>query len=177
MTAQPGWREYRGDPFRRSPILGTHSLGIVLQYDAAALNDTGNFTVIEQDGYLHYRIADGHLEITVDGHDTRVPMPAGPGCHSVVASMVLRKSNQVYLTPDTTSVLQLYLDGKPLPLEQFRNTRLNPATPEAPLRIRSAGEGWGMPATATPFISTRFIGAEEVAERVHPALVAHCRQG
>ena len=169
------WREYRGSAFRRTPMLGTHTIGIALQYDDGDSMTAEPRTILEQEGYLDFRLEGRQLQISVDGYRTAIPLRAEGNCASVVVSSQLTKNNQVYLTPDSRSIVRVYLNGKQVHQGDFRHLELNPHSPENPLRIRTGAKGgWHMSPAAAPYISTRFLDAREISERVHPLLSAAC---
>lgn len=175
-----GWREFTGDGFRRSPLAGQFTLGLVLGRQAQVSVAQGSArTLLRQRGYLDITDFGDRFELTLDGHTVSAPWPDPAGrCVTLAVSAQLAKSNQVRRRPDSASMLQLFVNGALAEQASFRNPALNPAPPVEPLRIQiDPGAGWYMPAAAEPLISTRFVRSGEIAARVHPELQRHCPGG
>jgi arylsulfatase A-like enzyme len=173
-----GWREFTGDGFRRSPLAGQFTLGLVLRRDAPpGAAQRPATTLLKQRGYLDISDLGNSFALTLDGHTVSAPWPdPADRCVTLAISAQLAKSNQIRRRQDSASMLQLFVNGALAEQASFRNPALNPVSPLEPLRIQiDPGAGWHMPAAAEPLISTRFIRSGEIAARVHPELQRHCR--
>ncbi len=171
------WRAYTRDPFRRSPMLCAHSMGFVFRADS---NDqAATQQLVSQQGYIDIRESAGQLLIEVDGNRVAVDFPYREGqCSSVVISSFMIKNNLVFFGDEAKSNFQVYVDGSPVLQGEYKNPQLNPASPRNPLRVKIRSEnGWYMPPSAQPILSTRLLAEQEIAERIHPELMRSCENG
>jgi arylsulfatase A-like enzyme len=175
-TDEADWREYRGDAFRRSPLLAEYSLGILLADSRDDASGAGKKTLVQQAGYLEIAERGDGLVVSLDGHDLELNLPTSTAsCRTVVITALLSKMSQVFYRPQGRSTLNVYVDGALAAQARFRNPGLNRSSPENPLRVRTHTDtGLAMPANAHPLISTRFLHAGEVSEWMHPALLDFC---
>jgi arylsulfatase A-like enzyme len=170
-----GWRAYSGDAFRRTPLLLAHSMGFAFRSGSSAVNAIERSLVL-QEGYIDIRESGDHLLITIDGNPVEVDLsPRGERCTSVVINSYLAKDNLVFYKQGDISSVQVYVDGRPVLEGEYKNHTLNPASPRNPLRVKISSEkGWYMPPSAQPFLSTRFLGEQEIADSIHPELMRSC---
>ena len=172
------WRSYTQNDFRRTPMLGAHTMGFVFRADANRVDESDSSLLVEQEGYIDIRAQAGQLLITVDGNAVTVDFPQRENrCASLVVSSILTKDNMVYFGADSTSIVHVYVDGERVLESRYRNPELNRASPKNPLRVRTGAEqGWYMPGSAKVELSTRFLPQAEVASRMHPRLIGACTQ-
>jgi arylsulfatase A-like enzyme len=169
------WRSFSGADFRRTPLVGSHSMGFLFRRGSGATAAGEVQPLVRQDGYIDITEADGRLHIRVDGNETRVALPAQQACFSLVVSSTLWKTNMVSYRSDRRSRTEVFLNGLPAASSEYANPVLGAASPRNPLEIFSAGEGrWFMPAAADPYLSTRALGADEVSRVVSPGLMTAC---
>ena len=172
------WREYSQDAFRRTPMLGAHSMGFVFRADSHREASDEPRTLVAQEGYIAIREHRDELQIEVDGQPLAVAFPGAENrCRSVVISSILSKNNMVFFGKSSTSSIGVYVDGEPVLQSSFRNPELSRASPRNPLRVRiGAEQGWSMPRSSRPILSTRFFQAEEVRSSIHPELIESCNK-
>ncbi len=170
------WRAYTRDPFRRTPMLVAHSMGFVFRADSNRDDQAATQQLVSQQGYIDIRESAGQLLIEVDGNQVVVDFPYREGqCSSVVISSYLIKNDLVFFRDETKSTIQVYIDGSPALRGEYKNPQLNPASPRNPLRVKIRSEdGWYMPASAQPILSTRFLEEREIAASIHPELMRSC---
>ncbi len=162
------WLLLRGDPFRRTPTEGAYTLGVTLP--AAGRLAGAELALYEQPGYFRIAARGGRLLLEFDGHRAELAWPAGNACTSLALSAWMNKRGGLYHGVDEPSELALYLGGAPAGEERYRNFRISARSPSAPLKVRAwPGGGFGRVA-----ISTRALGAREVAAELHPRLLAAC---
>jgi arylsulfatase A-like enzyme len=172
------WRDFTRDAFRRSPLLGAHSMGFVFRSDKAPPRDGGPRLLVEQEGYIKISERGDELLIEVDGNSVEVEFPGMDNqCASIVISSIMNKNSQVFFRENSMSFVHVYVNGEPVLQSVYRNPELNPASPKNPLRVRLRGlQGRYMPSSAEVHLSTRFFQPLEVATRVHPELLASCEE-
>ena len=174
------WRAYSLHAFRRTPMLGTHSMGFVFRSDNSLDDGGGPRTLVAQNGYIDIREQGDELLIEVDGHPMEIAFPKRSSqCSSVVISSFLRKNNQILLSENSVSTIQVYVNGEPALLSKYRNRERNTASPQNPLRVRigTGNEGgWYMPSISQAILSTRYFRPEEVASQIHPELIKSCME-
>lgn len=180
VTDTDQWREYSQNAFRRTPMLGPHSMGFVFRSDNTRDDGGSPRTLVAQEGYIDIRERGDDLLIEVDGHPMEIAFPKREGhCSSLVISSILRKNNQILLSENSVSTIQVYVNGEPALLSNYRNRELNSASPQNPLRVRigSGTEGgWYMPRASHAILSTRYLRPEEVASQIHPELIKNCEE-
>ncbi|MEP1471049.1 MAG: sulfatase-like hydrolase/transferase [Halieaceae bacterium] len=168
------WAHYEGHAFRRTPLGGTHTIGLVFKSNPEKTKGSDPLQLVHQEGYIDISEHSGSLHILIDGHETSVSIPKGEQCFTLVIQSLMLKNNMVFYRDDNPSRTVVSINGVQSTHTTYFNPDLATTSPKAPLRI-FAGEGrWFMPSTQNPFISTRFIGDEEVGGALQSELQASC---
>jgi hypothetical protein len=173
-TAAENWTDYTGQAFRRSPMGGTHTLGLAFQRGAEQVASGQRQTLAYQEGYIDISELAGSLRVLIDGHEAEVELPVNETCFSLVVQSQMVKTNMVFYRKESPSIKVVFVDGKQL--EQFRyyNPKISSASPKNPLRIATGSAGWSMSSEMEPFVSTRALSEREIQEQVEPLLRASC---
>ena len=176
-TAAENWTDYTGQAFRRSPMGGTHTLGLAFQRGAEQVASGQRQTLAYQEGYIDISEFAGSLRVLIDGHEAEVELPVNETCFSLVVQSQMVKTNMVFYRKESPSIKVVFVNGKQL--EQFRyyNPKISSASPKNPLRITTGSAGWSMSSEMEPFVSTRALSEREIQEQVEPLLRASCHVG
>ncbi len=165
---------YAGDEFRRTPIAGTWSFGMVVSL--ADSDPEKSVPIVAQEGYLELTVNDDALHLILDSHEMTISLPEQRSeCTTIAVTAYLTKSHQVFYRPDDESLVRVYIDGVMRQEVTFANPELNPHPPTNPLIVFNAGSGTaGVPRGVAPFLSTRMIQDKEMSAIVHPGLKERC---
>jgi arylsulfatase A-like enzyme len=174
-TGEGDWTSYSGAAFRRTPLGGTHSLGLVFRRGQGVADASVRQQLLVQDGYISVSEADSILRIAVDGNEIDVALPAGQECFSLFVQSVMLKSNKVYFRAENPSHMFVSLNGEQLVHSAYKNADLNTASPKNPLRVFSSPAGrWYLPSVEGVFLSTRALTEKEIVADIEPGLRAIC---
>ena len=121
---------YRGQAFRRTPMGGTHTLGLVLRRSSLAAED--RLTLARQAGYIDISAEGDSLHIEIDGNALVLPLPAQP-CFTLFVTSLMAKDNMIF--KKYQSETRVFIDGEQVINKAYTNTRLSEASPLQALAI------------------------------------------
>lgn len=172
---EEGWSSYSGAAFRRTPIGGAHTMGFVFRRGAQQGAEDARQLLVSQQGYIEISEVGGILQIRVDGNEVEVALPPGEECFSLLVSSSMFKTNMVFYKEEYQSRTRVHLNGEQQVMSTYSNPELNQASPRNPLRVRNApASRWYMPPDGDVFLSTRWLGEEEIITVVEPELKVAC---
>lgn len=174
-TVVGDWTEYTGQAFRRTPMGGTHTIGLAFRAGTETYESSKSQKLVQQEGYIDISEHRGKLHIMVDGHDLVVSLPASETCFTLVVESLMLKKNMVFYRNDNPSRTVVYINGNQSEHATYFNPDLAKDTPKSPLRIFSGNGRWFMPAQTDPFISTRFLDDNEVTGYLESELQDICK--
>lgn len=165
-----GSAHYSGQAFRRTPMGGTHTLGLVLRKsDGIAV--ANKETIVSQQGYIEINSDDEALQISIDGNTLSVPLPE-EDCFTLFVSSIMAKDNMIFTHPSLTHI---YLDGRLADSKSYRNIRLTAASPRNPLIVTTSNEKpLYQPRQANVELSTRALPAQEISQRSQTMKASYC---
>ena len=171
------WKRYSGAAFRRTPLVGTHTIGLVFQRGKDLQKPRRRQRLVVQDGYIEISEENGVLSIAVDGSNNKVALPAGETCFRLVVRSIMHKSNMVFFRQNGRSQTLIHLNGEQVLKQPYKNHDLNTASPRNPLLIAaSPAARWYMPEGIDPYLSTRAVSDKEIIEVIDPQMNKACDQ-
>jgi arylsulfatase A-like enzyme len=169
------WTSYSRSAFMRTPLAGTHTMGLVFRRGEELQAPGSRQRLVVQDGYIEISEENGVLSIAVDGSENKVSLPAQEACFRLVIRSLLHKSNMVFFKMEGVSRISIHLNGEQVLNETYQNHVLNTASPRNPLRIAASPAGrWYMPEEIGPYLSTRVVSDKEIVEIIDPDMRQSC---
>jgi arylsulfatase A-like enzyme len=177
-TDSEGFASFYGYAFRRTPVTGARTIGFTFKRGVGESTDSGRQQLVQQQGYIDISEAEGKLKVVVDGETAELELPLDTGsCMSIVVTNIMVKDNMIIYRATNTSAMRVYVNGQELAHSEYANELISQESPHDPLQVNiSSQQGWYMPATATPFLSTRALSAATVKQDIDPALRDFCRE-
>jgi arylsulfatase A-like enzyme len=168
------WHSVSGWAFRRTPMASSHTMGFLFRRGAAP-EEGGRQQLVSQEGYVDISEQGGSLQIRVDGNEVSVDLESQRECFTLVVASAMWKENMLSYRPDRLSRTRVYVDGSEAADALYSNPVLGLASPQNRLRVRAGSNArWYMPQSADVYLSTRMVGAEEVARDIDPLLRVGC---
>jgi hypothetical protein len=171
------WKSYSGSAFMRTPLAGTHTMGLVFRRGENLQAPGSRQRLVVQDGYIEISEENGVLSIAVDGSENIVSLPAQEACFRLVVRTLMHKSNMVFFKQKGRSQTLIHLNGEQVLNKTYKNHELNTASPRNPLRIAASPAGrWYIPDGFAPYLSTRVVSGKEIVEVIDPDMRQYCGQ-